>query len=375
MGSEPVFMRIKSYFAGSVERAIAEARHELGSEATVLTSRRSAPECRHMGAYEVVFGITEASATPVASTASADLNAELSLLRDQLDGIKRLLKVTAPGVSPYPQAEINQLYGHWVSAGFDEKWARRIAEDAWAAYQNLPPGERSSSEALYRVAEECITNKLQFRTPFEPAVEASNRAIILVGPPGSGKTTTLAKIAIKECLAKRLSLRIISADFHRAAAHEKLRTYAAILGVGFTAAGTVAEFQEAIQEYRNKHVLLIDTPGYGRRDWGSARNLTTALAELNHKEVHLVLPASMKASDLLSYIDLYKELEPEFLLFTKLDETDTYGSAIAVALETNKPLSLLTNGQSIPEDLEAASSSALLKNLFQPERSKATTAA
>src|SRR5271168_4978530 len=96
MGSETASMRIKSYFAMSVERAIQDAREELGGDATLITSRRAAPDARHLGAYEVVFGIAD-PAEGVPAAPGEDLNAELTLLRDQLDGIKRLLKLRGSG--------------------------------------------------------------------------------------------------------------------------------------------------------------------------------------------------------------------------------------------------------------------------------------
>ena len=93
MGSETASMRIKSYFASSVERAIHDAREELGDEATLITSRRAAPDARHLGAYEVVFGIAEAPEDTQSAIPSEDFNAELTMLRYQLDGIKRLFKL------------------------------------------------------------------------------------------------------------------------------------------------------------------------------------------------------------------------------------------------------------------------------------------
>jgi flagellar biosynthesis protein FlhF len=199
--------------------------------------------------------------------------------------------------------------------------------------------------------------------------------VILIGPPGAGKTTTLAKIAIQECLAKRLSVRIISVDLHGVAAHEKLRSFADIMGAGFTAANSAAQFMEAIDEFRNKHVLLIDTPGYGHADAEWARDLARVLAQLKNKEIHLVLPASMHLAGLLRYVRRYQEFNPDYFLFTKLDETEGYGPMLSVAFRASRPLSFLTRGQGVPEDIEAASSVALLSGLFAREPAEAISAA
>src|ERR1035438_9129483 len=110
MRRETASMRIKSYFASSVERAIHDAREELGGEATLITSRRAAPDARHLGAYEVVFGIAETPESVQSTSASEDLNAELTLLRDQLDAIKRLLNLRGAGGDRFARPELQQVY-------------------------------------------------------------------------------------------------------------------------------------------------------------------------------------------------------------------------------------------------------------------------
>lgn len=375
MGSETASMRIKSYFSSSVEQAIHDAREELGGEATLITSRRAAPEARHLGLYEVVFGVTE---IPAASEPnSEDLNGELTILRDQLDGIKRLLKLSGAGPQIYTQPEIGRLYEDLLSAGLEENLARLITEEASALWQApaQPQRPHSSSMALRALAAECLGKRLQFAPEFGACDTESSRAVVLVGPPGAGKTTTLAKIAIQECLSRRLSLRVISADLHRVASHEKLRSLAGIMGAGFTSVSTAHEFMEAVEEFRNKNILLIDTPGYSHRDWDSARDMAGLLARLKRKEVHLVLPAFMKPADIRRCLRQYEEFSPAYLLFTRLDETESNGAILSAALETARPLSFLTRGQGIPEDLEAASPAALLGSLFGRERAEATSAA
>jgi len=374
MRRETASMRIKSYFASSVERAIQDAREELGDEATLITSRRSAPDARHVGAYEVVFGIAEAPEAFESPSPAEDLNAELTLLREQLDGIKRLLKLRGADAGGFARPELRQLNEQLIAAGWESGLSRQITEDVYSSWQALSPAERSPSSAAFeKLAAACIGNRLRFAPEFiQPD---SNRAVILVGPPGAGKTTTLAKIAIQECLAKRLSARIISVDLHGVAGHEKLRSFAAIMGAGFTAANSASQFMEAMDEFRNKHVLLIDTPGYGHGDWEWARDLARVVAQVKNKEIHLVLPASMHPSALLRYAECYAEFNPDYLLFTKLDETEFYGSMLSAAFQAAKPLSFLTRGQGIPEDIEAANSATLMAGVFVRERAEATSAA
>jgi len=373
-------MKIKSYYASSVEQAIQKARQELGTEAMLVTSRRAAAEARHLGAYEVVFGAPDSGENiPAAATPrppSKDLSAELQVLRAQLEDIKRVLQLNnarAQGSDP----DIDALHRELEGADLDSSLVRKIMDQVATLWQALPPAQRSAAgiDLLRGLAEECIRKQLRIAPPNESKEQEGNRILVFIGPPGAGKTTTLTKIAIQEFLARRVSVRIISMDPYRVASHEKLRSFAGILGTGFTAASTMREFIEAVDEFRSKNVLLIDTPGYSGNDFEGARDLSGFLARLNHKEVHLVLPASMKSADLGRVVRRFEEFKPDFLLFTKLDETESFGAIVSTAIEAEKPLSFFANGQSIPEDLEAASLETLLEPLFTRERAGAISAA
>ena len=192
---------------------------------------------------------------------------------------------------------------------------------------------------------------------------------------GAGKTTTLIKIAIRECLAQRLPVRILSVDPYRVAAHEKLRSFASIIGVGFTAINSVQEFLAAAEESRNKSVVLVDTPGYSPAELDGITEIASCFERLANKQVHLLLPASMKRADLLRAVRDYAVLQADFLLFTKLDETESQGAILSTALEAGKPLSFFTHGQNIPEDIEPAHARALLASVFRPETAEAVSAA
>ena len=370
-------MKIKSYFAASVEQAIQQAREQLGAEAMLITSRRASPEARHFGSYEVVFGIPSQQKTPTPQPEARDLNAEMQALRAQLDEIKRTLQLSNAPAAGCASPEVEELLSELSAADLSGNLAQQIASEAYAALQALPPATRSlpSNQLLRGLAGDCIRRKMQFAPPFQNAGQASRRMVIFAGPPGAGKTTTLAKIAIRECLAQRLSLRIISVDPQRVAAHEKLRTLAGILGAGFTAASTIQEFTQAVDEFQNKDFLLVDTPGYSRGDMESSHDLAGVLSRMDRKETHLVLPASMKRADLSRSIQQFEQFNADYLLFTKLDETERLGGVVSAAIETNKPLSFFAAGQSIPEDLEPANAETPLNSILTCEQASAISAA
>ena len=347
-------LKIKSYFAPSVEQAIQEARRELGQEAVLITARRSALEASHRGAYEVVFGVPVEVPNPPSDSQDRDMSREIARLRDQLENIKRLLQPDTSNASAGVQQEL-------AAAGLDEDLIRSLVKDI------------DASDEIGAI--ESILKRLQFAPQLTSGAQDSRRVIAFVGPPGAGKTTTLAKIAMRECLGRRVSVRVISVETHRAAAHEKLRSLARIMGFGFTAANSMRELIEAVDEFRGKDILLIDTPGFSRNDFDAARNLIRFLTQVPQKEIHLVLPASMNRDDLMACYRRYSDFQPDYVLFTKLDETESRSGVLSVALESNKPISFVTTGQNIPEDIDAASAPALLGRLFKPQTAAVVSAA
>jgi flagellar biosynthesis protein FlhF len=372
-------MKIKSYFSNSVEKAIQEARQEMGAEAMLLTTRRSSPETRRLGAYEVVFGLPAQAqtVTPPSSVPSVDLSLELQNLQSQLEEVKSALQFggVRPQVSAVSLPE--ELGRELVDAGLERDFARAIAEEAVAVWRQMPQTPKSirGGTVLRQLAVESISKRLRFAPDFTQHQAETGRVVVFVGPPGAGKTTTLAKFAVQYCLATQQSARIISVDPHRVASHEKLRALSAVIGIGFTPANTMNELREALEEFRGKNVILIDTPGYASRDFDGASDIVGCLARASHKHIHLVLPASMQRTDLSRYVRQYEVFQPDYLLFTKLDETESCGVALSIALDAGKPLSFLANGQSIPEDLELANSGALTAYLSVREPAEAISAA
>jgi len=367
MEQPAVSMKIKSYFSSSVEKAIQEAREEMGPEAMLLTTRRSSRQTRHLGAYEVVFGLPAASAAAPSVSSTSDLSSELQSLHAQLEEVKSALHVSGVRASePAASSSVSEeLYRDLLEADLERDLARKVAEEAVDAWRQTQPSPASLRGAgmLRRVAIESLSKRLRFAPEFAQQPQESGRLVIFVGPPGAGKTSTIAKFAVQHCLAAQRSVRIISVDPHRVASHEKLRALAGVIGVGFTPANTISEFVEALREFRTKNVILVDTPGYGGRDFEGAQDISRCLASAVLKEIHLILPASMKRADLARYVRQYELFQPDYLLFTKLDEAESCGAALSAAIAANKPLSFFSNGQTIPEDLEPARSGPLIAYL------------
>lgn len=205
---------------------------------------------------------------------------------------------------------------------------------------------------------------------------AGQRIAAMVGPPGSGKTTTLVKLAAQFGLAARKPAHILTLDTYRVAAVEQLRSYAAILGIGFHVLETPAALAQSLEEQRSKDLILIDTPGFGRNEMNEAVDIAAFLSSHPAIDVHLVVPASLKAADIKRVIGQYEIFRFSKLLFTRLDETESFGSILNAVVGTGKPVSFVCSGQQVPEDLDGATRENLTKLILRGEYfTKQTTSA
>jgi len=357
-------MRIKSYYSRTVEDAIALARQELGADAMLVQSRRTMAETQHLGEYEVVF-VTDApgqadAAEPAysenAPPAGADrLSTDFSDLKRELEAMRRALTRTA--YAPFERRglppDVCDAYAALTASDLSPELARAIVDAA----EGRAPAERGRAGF-----ERALSEELQSRIVTQPLLgrgDTRPRIVALVGPPGSGKTTTLVKLAVNYGLAGRRPPLLLSIDTYRIGAAEQLRAYAAILGVAFQVIETPAALAQAIEENRGKELILIDTPGLGFHDLDSGTALAHFLSTRQDIDTQLVLPGSMKSADLTRVVDAFEMFGPRRLIFTKVDETGSYGPLVNEAVRTGKPISFLATGQRIPEDLETASASRL----------------
>jgi len=385
-------MKIKSYYSRTVEDAMAAARQEMGPDAMLVNSRKTPPEARHLGDYEVVFGVVGAAVGPSEASLKLPgepgepfpvsppplgdrLSMEVADLKRELEGMRRAITRTAYSPSQWigVSTDISDAYAALTAAEVSAELAREIVQSAGDSL-NERAAQRADGPAFERALKDEISKRFTVeatlgRGPAQPRIAA------LVGPPGSGKTTTLVKLAVNYGLAARRPVLLLSMDTYRVAAADQLRSYAAILGVGFQLLETVSSLAQTIEENRGKELIFIDTLGLAYGELADSESLAHFLATRGDIDTHLVLPASMKAADLSRMVDAFEILRPQHLLFTKLDETGTYGPIFGEAARSGKPLSFFTAGQRIPEDLEAASSERVLDLVLHGFGGRARSAA
>ena len=358
-------MRLKLFFANTIEQAIRQARQELGPEAMLVNSKRTSAEAQHLGAYEVVVcgdapeyaaedpdlkrGLKPRSSPPPTDKLSQDV----AELKQHMEKLTLTLVRSGSGMASIAfDAELSRAFSILTDAELDTDLAFDLVSEI------TPP----VSSAILRAALGKLANvDAQLGSP-----GAAPRIVALVGPPGSGKTSALVKLAVQYGVTPRKPVKVLTTDTYRIAAAEELRCYAAILGVGFQVVETPAALAAALDECRHHDLVLIDTPGLSRNEMEVSEDLARIVAARPDIDTHLVLPASMRSADLKRAAGLYSPFRPRKLLFTRLDETETLGPILSLSIRMEKPISFFSSGQRIPEDLQPAAVDTLLDAILGP---------
>ena len=314
-------MHLKRYRRPTLKDALRAIREELGPDALVLSTREvTATGVRGM------IGRREIEVTAAAE-------------RHELPDSRHMASepvAAAPRRSRADRA-IDQIAARLEAGGLSADHAREIAA-------SHPTGRRrgADAESLRVTLERELTMLASDAEPYAP-IE------VFVGPPGVGKTTTIAKIAAQERAREGKRLALLAADGFRVGAIEQLRLYADILGSPFSAARTPDEFARVLDVA--KRPLLVDTAGRSPSD-DVAKDMFRVLATRSDVRTHLVIPASLSAKAAERMIERFADARPTRVVLTRLDETDTIGPIVSVLRARRLPLSFFGTGQNVPADLQ-----------------------
>ncbi len=193
------------------------------------------------------------------------------------------------------------------------------------------------------------------------------RRVMLIGPTGVGKTTTIAKLAAIKFLWEHKRVLLLTSDTFRIAAVDQLRTYAKLLKMPFEVIFENTNVEEVLEKYKNTDIILLDTAGRSQRDKKSMDMYVKLYNSFSPDAVHLVLAANMKYKDMLDVVEHIPDIPVSHLLFTKLDETVSCGSIFNVQQVMGCPVSFLTVGQNVPKDIETAEGIRIAEFLMKSE--------
>jgi len=234
--------------------------------------------------------------------------------------------------------------------------------------QNVPVFEAGQTgeaiEAYYRdQAIRWLMKRIKI-APRWSLIPGSISVQALAGPTGTGKTSLIAKLAAFYSRKEKYRVKVISVDPDRLAAAEQMRVFCKIIGIPSATASQGEDLKAAIETCQGVDLILIDTPGLSPKDGdGIAR-----LAELRNQDLaidfHLTLATTDKESQMDRAIRAFSRLGLHSLIFTKLDETWSYGEIYNLGRRWGLPLSFFGIGRTIPEDLERATRERVVERLF-----------
>ncbi len=273
------------------------------------------------------------------------MTAVLAAVQPSLDSAARPFLENEPALlSRFPD-----LYQTLVSSGVSPDLTHELIE-------SLPDFTAWSEEARPSLAESALRDVISRRVPAGGPLELQTgklKAVALIGPTGVGKTTTIAKLAAHYALVEGKKVALLTVDTYRIAAVEQLKIYSQIIDIPIGVAYSQAEVLEAVEQFKDYDLLLIDTAGRSHNNVMQLGELKSLLESVQC-ETHLVLSASTKEQDMLDAVHKFSAAGVDRLLFTKLDETNSYGTLLNTVDATGIPLSYFTTGQKVPEDIEPA---------------------
>jgi flagellar biosynthesis protein FlhF len=377
-------MKVKKYKASSMQEAMNQVRAELGDEAVILNSK-AVKKSKFFGlvikkGVEVIAAVDvepiklKSNKYPVPSVESLkepsisqneqfsfDLSSQKELL-DNIKEMKRMMKGLRNSNSR--DSELPDYFFDIEESLQKSDLPIELAQAAsehlyqeWQKSKNL--SKRQMTETLQRYFLQLIE-----LVEFEGNIY-KKKYISLVGPTGVGKTTTLAKMAANAVLKHGKSVGFITTDTYRIAAIEQLKTYASILDAPIEVCYNAEDFQEAKGKLSHLDVVFIDTAGRNFLNEEFVRDLQAVIDFRSEMDTFLVLSLTSKINDMKKITNQFWKVGIQQFIFTKKDETASLSSMYAMIQQFNIGAAFITNGQSVPEDLQMANKDLVVTELLE----------
>jgi len=371
-------MQIKKFEASNMKEALRLVKQAFGTEAVILTARE-------MGNAKGIFGFAKKPGIEV--TAATDTN---SMNDKDNHNIRGSLKYSfkkpvrsdsnASGrkkgfVNPF--RDRTKKYGKSSSSYLEKKRGRyRDAKELYNSYYQMLEQEVDATIALELTREasrlasleksffseglkRCLVQILHEKGVFATRLRINRRKqklVAVIGPTGVGKTSTIAKLAASAHIREnKHSTALITLDNIKIGAIAQLKVYAKIIGIPIKVASNKIELKRCIEKLNNYDVIFIDTPGVSQKDINQINYVKQTFDRVNNLEYHLAMSAATNDKILRDILKRFSKFNISRIMFTKLDESISYGSILNQLYRTKIPVSYFTNGQQIPEDIEPAS--------------------
>jgi flagellar biosynthesis protein FlhF len=285
--------------------------------------------------------------------------ADAAILKELLDIKKSLKEMSGPGPrSPH----LAKLLAALRENDFSEEYIDRVGS---RLEQELTLKEATDRKRLEEKLKEYILESIETSGPIK-AGKGKPTVVVLVGPTGVGKTTTIAKLAATYGILQKHRVEIFTIDSYRIAAIEQLGKYAELMQLPFTVINSREEFKNAVQNSKAE-LVFVDTAGRSPKNSLGLAELRDILDGVRSNiEIHLVVSATTKYRDAMDIFTRFNQLLYSKVIITKLDEANTIGPLVSV-LSKERRLSYLANGQSVPDDIELAEKEKLLNMLIIDE--------
>ncbi|CAN5863678.1 hypothetical protein BH11PLA1_BH11PLA1_09900 [soil metagenome] len=309
---------------------------------------------------------------------AAALHAELAVIRRMVGQVLQTSPASltaapaleaAPVLAPSALKTSGALAAHYTRL-IENDVAQEVADEVVAGVRDELSQRELADAAAVRAA---VLRRLVALLPScdesespasNPPADGRPLTVALIGPTGVGKTTTLAKLAAGYRLRDGKRVTLITTDTYRVAAVDQLRTYANIIGVELKIAHTPAELAAALAAASSSDVILIDTAGRSPADAARLTELRALLDAARPHQTHLVLSSVSNEGALIRAAERFRPLNPNLLVFTKLDEAANLGVLVNVARRMSTRLSYITTGQEVPTDIAPARRTHLARTIL-----------
>lgn len=305
--------------------------------------------------------ITTDSSDESAAPPSDEVASRLDTLQRMVENLSRTSHFR--GTEEIPP-ELFEIYTQLIDADMEDEIARELV---FALRQSGTPEQIEDPEASHALLSAMVEADMRCTSPIQP--QAGRRKVVgLVGPTGVGKTTTIAKLAANFRLRDGIKMGLVTVDTYRIAAVEQLRTYAEIIDLPMKVVTSPEEMRQALDELAGLDLVLIDTAGRSPRDEPKIQELKTMLDEAGVDEVHVVMSLTASVRSIRITCEQFQAVNPTALILTKLDEAAGMGSLLSVSKQVSLPVSYLTTGQDVPEDIEPADATRMTRLVLGQDR-------